>query len=310
MSDPAECYRRFKEHGGAADLSARLKLRLTGADRVRFLNGQVTANVTRLAAGHAMPACITTAKGKLCADAVLHAATDALLLDADASLRESLAARLERYIIADDVTLEDVTDELRLVHILGDVAPSADLADAAVCVDRARRFGRDGWDLLLRPEVFEKDWPLLTASVTVLDDELLEVLRIEAGVPRWGRELTENTLPPEAGLDRTHIDYHKGCYIGQEVISRLKSVGHVNRELTGFIARTGTLTAGAQLFAPGDDEHAVGTLTSVAFSFALEKTIALGYLKRGAGFPELIARSADPTGPGTIVAPHALPIVP
>ena len=310
MSDSAERYRQFKEHGGVADLSTRLKLRLTGADRVRFLNGQVTANVTRLAAGHAMPACITTAKGKLCGDAMLHATADALLLDADASLRDSLAPRLERYIIADDVILEDVTNDLRLIHILGDVAPAADLADAAVCVDRARRFGRDGWDLLLRPEVFKEDWPVLTSSVAALDDELQEIIRIEAGVPRWGVELTENTLPPEAGLDRTHIDYHKGCYIGQEVISRLKSVGHVNRELTGFIAITGALTAGARLFAPGDDEHPIGALTSVAFSFALEKPIALGYLKRGAGFPELIARSADPTGPETIVATHALPIVP
>lgn len=310
MNDAAEQYRRFKEHGGAADLSARLKLRLTGADRVRFLNGQVTANVTRLVAGHAIPACITTLKGKLCGDAMLHAMAEALLLDADATLRESLAPRLERYIIADDVTVEDVTDDLCLIHVLGDVAPAADLADAAICVDRAHRFGRDGWDLVLRPEVFQNVWPALTARVAVLDGELQEVIRIEAGVPRWGFELTENTLPPEAGLDRTHIDYHKGCYIGQEVISRLKSVGHVNRELTGFIVRDGSLAPGARLFAPGDDEHPIGTVTSVAFSFALEKPIALGYLKRGAGFPEVIARSADPTGPETIVATHALPIVP
>ncbi len=309
MSDSAERYRQFRERGGVADLSHRLKLRLTGADRVRYLNGQVTANVTRLVAGHAMPACITTAKGKLCADAVLHATPEALILDADVSLRDSLAARLERYIIADDVTVDDVTDDLRLIHLLGNVAPAADLADIAMGVDRSHRFGRDGWDLVLRAETFEKIWEGLTASVVELDGELQEIIRIEAGVPRWGFELTENTLPPEAGLDRTHIDYHKGCYIGQEVISRLKSVGHVNRELTGFISGAGPLTPGARLFAPGDDEHPIGTITSAAFSFALEKPIALGYLKRGAGFPELIARSADPTGLETLVAPHALPIV-
>ena len=310
MSDAAERYRQFKEHGGVADLSGRLKLRLAGADRVRFLNGQVTANVTRLVAGHALPACITTAKGKLCGEAVLHATHDTLLLDADASLRESLPARLEKYIIADDVTLDDVTGDLRLIHVLGDIAPGADLADTAVCADRAHRFGRDGWDLVLRPEVFEKVWPAMTATVAALDDELLEIIRIEAGVPRWGRELDENTLPPEAGLDRTHVDYHKGCYIGQEVISRLKSVGHVNRELTGFISHGGSpLAPGARLFAPGDDEHPIGTITSAAFSFALEKPVALGYLKRGAGFPEVIARSADPAGPETVVATHALPIV-
>jgi folate-binding protein YgfZ len=309
MSNAADVYRRYKEKGGVADLSSRLKLRVTGADRVRFLNGQVTANVTRVVPGHALPTCITTAKGRLCADAVLHATGDALLLDADAALGGSLGPRLERYIISDDVTVTDVTDDLRLIHLLGDVAPAADLTDAAACVDRAHRFGRDGWDLFLTPDAFEKIWPALTKCAAILDIELQETIRIEAGTPRWGFELTENTLPPEAGLDRTHIDYHKGCYIGQEVISRLKSVGHVNRELTGFISNGEPLAPGTMLFAPGDDEHPIGTVTSAAFSFALEKPIALGYLKRGAGFPELIARSADPTRPETIVATHALPIV-
>lgn len=309
MSEAAERYREYKTRGGIADLSSRLKLRLSGADRVRFLNGQVTANVTRLASGHAMPACITTAKGRLCGEAILHTTADTILIDADAALRESLPSRLEKYVVADDVTLEDATDDLRLVHILGNVAPGADLTDAAVSVDRAHRFGRDGWDLVLRPEVFESLWPAMIASAVVLDDELQEIIRIEAGIPRWGLELDENTLPPEAGLDRTHIDYHKGCYVGQEVISRLKSVGHVNRELTGFISRGDALEIGARLFAPGDDEHPIGTLTSVAFSFALEKPVALGYLKRGAGFPEVIARSAASAASETVVATHALPLV-
>ncbi|MGB8169342.1 MAG: glycine cleavage T C-terminal barrel domain-containing protein [Chthoniobacteraceae bacterium] len=310
MSDSAERYRQFQERGGAADLSSRLKLRLTGVDRVRFLNGQVTANVTRLAAGHALPACVTTAKGKLCADVVLHATKDALILDADGTLRETLAPRLDRYVVADDVMIEDLTDDLHLIHLLGDVAPAADLAGVAMCVDRVHRFGRDGWDLVFRSETFDGIWPALIATIPELDNELQEIIRIEAGVPRWGFELTENTLPPEAGLERTHIDYQKGCYIGQEVTSRLKSVGHVNRELTGFISRSGPIAPGAQLFAPEDDEHPIGSITSAAFSFALEKPIALGYLKRGAGFPELIARSADSTGSETVVATHALPIVP
>jgi folate-binding protein YgfZ len=310
MSESAARYRDFQTRGGVADLSTRAKLRFTGADRVRFLNGQVTANVTKLAVGHALPACITTAKGKLCGEAMLHATGDAIILDSDGSLREMLPGRFERYIIADDVNLEDLTDDLRLIHILGDVAPGADLTSQALTVDRARRFGREGWDLLLTPEAFAQVWSALTATAVELDPELQEVLRIEAGVPRWGFELGENTLPPEAGLDRTHIDYHKGCYIGQEVISRLKSVGHVNRELTGFLTPGGLLPPGTQLFAPGDGERPVATITSSAYSFALEKPIALGYLKRSAGFPELIARTAEPTGPESVAHPHALPIVP
>jgi folate-binding protein YgfZ len=309
MSDAGLGYRRFKESGGVADLSGRCKLRLTGADRVRFLNGQVTANVTRLGPGHALPACITTAKGKLCGEAILHATADALLVDADASLRATLPARLERYLISDDVAIEDLTDSLHLIHLLGAVAPGADLTAHCVAADRVRRFGHDGWDLLLLPAAFAAVWPSLTRDLVELDPALQEVIRIEAGVPRWGAELDEDTLPAEAGLDHTHIDYHKGCYIGQEVISRLKSVGHVNRQLTGLISRGGPLAPGAALFAPGDDARPIGSVTSGAFSFALEKHVALGYLRRGAGFPEVIARSADPAGPDTVVAPHPLPLV-
>lgn len=304
----AAIYADFQARGGVADLSGRTKLRLTGADRVRYLNGQVTANVQHLASGQALPACVTTAKGRLCAEAILHATADALLLDADQALRDSLAPRLERYIISDDVAIEDVTDSLRLLHLVGDLAPASDLIDSAVCADRSDRFGTAGWDLWLVPEAFATLWLQLTARVANLTPEIQETLRIEAGVPRWGRELGEDTLPPEAGLDRTHIDYHKGCYVGQEVISRLKSIGHVNRELSGFIALgDAPLQPGAQLFPPDCNERPVGTLTSAAFSFALEKPIALGYLKRGAAFPELIARSADATE--TRVALQSLPFV-
>jgi folate-binding protein YgfZ len=305
MSQASERYQQFRQQGGVADLSDRVKLRFTGSDRVRFLNGQVTADVRKIVAGHSLPACVTTAKGKLCADIFLTATHDTLLLDADASLRESLPARLERYIIADDVTLEDLTETMRLVHLLG----NREGEFPGVVARGANRFGHPGLDLFLDPAQFDELWPRLAAAHAVLDEPLRELLRIEAGIPRWGRELTEDTLPPEASLDRTHIDYHKGCYIGQEVISRIKSVGHVNRELTGFSSLDGTaLTPGSALFAHDAPEgRAIGTLTSTAWSFSLEKPIALGYLRRGSPRDGLIARVADEIGPQASVAAHPLP---
>ncbi len=305
MSHDAQTYHDLLRRGGLADLSDRVQLRLTGADRVRFLNGQVTADVRKLTPGRTMPACVTTAKGKLCADIFITATADALLLDADVSLRDTLAARIERYIIADDVALEDLTGTLHLLHVFGE-APDALPGFAA---SGANRFGRTGIDLWLDAAEFAGHWARLAAARVVMDEALRETLRIEAGIPRWGRELTEDTLPPEAGLDRTHIDYHKGCYIGQEVISRIKSVGHVNRELTGFVSEGGVpLVAGWAVF-PSEAEAAKphGTLTSAAWSFALEKPIALGYLKRGAPAGGLIARPADSTGPGVRVTPQRLP---
>ena len=305
MTGTSAAYQEFQTRGGIADLSERVELVLTGADRVRYLNGQVTSNVQKLAAGQTQPACVTTAKGRLCAEILITATSDSLFIDADAALRDTLPARIGRYIIADDVTLEDVSDTRALLHFIGTPTPAI---DGAWCAP-SRRFGRDGWDVRLPSAAFDAAKAALFSQHRLLDSALLETLRIEAGIPRWGRDIGEDTLPPEAGLDRTHIDYHKGCYIGQEVISRLKSVGHVNRELTGFVSEDGTApAAGASLFAPGG-ERPIGTITSAAFSFALERPIALGYLRRGSPTGGLLARPADPSSAECRVTACPLPFV-
>ncbi|HEV7405662.1 MAG TPA: glycine cleavage T C-terminal barrel domain-containing protein [Chthoniobacteraceae bacterium] len=314
----AEAYQHFRAHGGVFDLSRRTKLRLTGADRIRYLNGQVTANVTKLGAEAALPACVTTAKGKLSAEVCIAAgAGDSILVDADEVLRESLPARLERYIVADDVTLEDVTDTYALFHFL--LPPSADEAFAAAMpqvpvatVRRAHRYGRPGWDMWLEHKAGATGFFGISEQPNgprQLPPDLAESIRIEAGIPRWGYELREDTLPPEAGLDGTHVDYAKGCYIGQEVISRIKSVGHVNRRLTGFLSTGGEpLQAGWSVFAPGDSVKPIGELTSAAWSFALAKPVALGYLRRGSPSGALLARPAEGGPPPVEVTPAELPL--
>lgn len=290
----AELYARIAATGGAINLP-RAKFKLTGADRVRFLNGQASNDVRKLVPEAAMHACVMTAKGKMSADIFISAAEDYLLVDAEPSLRENLAARLERYIISDDVTLEDVTDELFLIHVIGGLPESICGPDLAP--RKSRRYGREGWDLFPNRPDFDRLWPALVEKLPAIDGEMLEILRIEAGVPRWGRELGEETIPVEAGLDFDAIDYHKGCYIGQEVISRLKSIGHVNKELRGFVSLDGApLAPGMRLHAPGDPSRDVGWLTSAARSFILEKPVALGYLKRGTTTGILDARSPGEAG--------------
>lgn len=292
-------YRDFLQHGGVIDFAGRVILRFTGGDRTRYLNGQVTANVQALAKGCGLPACVTTAKGKLCAEGVVTNAGDALFFDADPSLRESLPPRFERYIIADDVTLEDVSDAVRLVHLLPGANESLEEISKAIAgpaISRVSRFGQPGLDIFLPATELESGFPELTQGRIVLNAEDVEDLRIERGIPRWGLDLDENTLPPEAGLDRTHIDYHKGCYIGQEVISRLKSIGHVNRRLVGFVSNSGApLESGTQIVpAAAPEGESCGVLTSIGQSFALEKPIALGYLRRSAPSGDFIARPAIP----------------
>jgi tRNA-modifying protein YgfZ len=308
----AELYAGAKKNGALIDLSHRAKWRITGTDRVRFLNGQVSNDVRKLKPNdETIHACVLTAKGKLCGDVFISNTADFLWLDAEPALRESLAARLERYIIADDVALEDVTEPEALLHIFSKTAVRSHelimLAKPTICC--SQRFGAHGRDILIAREAAPDLVRQLTETFVPLDDAMLETFRIEAGVPRWGAELDENILPNEAGLERDAIDYHKGCYVGQEVISRIKSVGHVNRSLHGFVSES-PLAAGMALFMPNEgSEKPVGHLTSAAWSFGLEKWAALGYLKRGADSPTLEARSADSDAIAE-VAVKDLPLVP
>lgn len=314
MTD-AEIYSQAITTGAVAELP-RAKFKLNGADRERYLNGQVSNDLRKLTPTDTLYACVMTAKGKMCADVFVMAGEDHLLVDADPSLQENLAARLERYIISDDVTIEDVTDELSLIHYVGTLenAPEELKNEGAFQAKRkSRRFGRDGWDLLVKRENFPGIWSALAKHYAVATPAVLESLRIEAGIPRWNLELDENTIPVEAGLDKTAIDYHKGCYMGQEVISRLKSIGHVNRELRGFISRDGQpLQPGMRLESPDAPGKDAGTITSTAYSFALEKPVALGYLKRGISVDALDTSLINEAGEKTTrsILVKELPLIP
>src|SRR6516225_3256409 len=125
------------------DLSARAKLRVTGADRSRFLNGQITNDLRKASETGAIEACVLNAKGKLNAHLFLVALGESFVIDAEPELRETLRARLERYVIADDVEIEDITDEFSLFHVLTEESPSAGFGRTVL----ARRFAATGWDI-------------------------------------------------------------------------------------------------------------------------------------------------------------------
>jgi folate-binding protein YgfZ len=306
----AATYAEVRRLGALVDLSDRAKWRLSGADRVRYLNGQVTNDIRRVRPDATLIACVTTAKGRLSGLIFVSAAPSFLRIDAEPDLRESLGARLERYIIADDAALEDATDEDCLFHILppsgaSDFTREIDAPGASVRA--ATRFSRPGIDIIAPRSGHAGLLAHLAVSYPLIPAPLIEILRIEAGIPRWGAELTEETLPPEAGLDQTAIDYHKGCYIGQEVISRIKSVGHVNRRLACFTAGS-PLSPGMTLHPSDDPGRTAGEITSAAWIFGLETWAALGYLKRGFADTPLLARSPDGATVGVQI--RNLPLVP
>lgn len=274
------------------DLSARLKLRLTGSDRVRFLNGQVTNDIRKANANLSMAACVLNARGKMDALIFVGAGKDDLLVDADPELEEILAPRLDRYLIADDVAIEDVTEDFSLFHVTGETAPT--LPNDAHW-RRGKRFGTAGWDLFVARAEHERSRQLLAAEEPIEEAAEAERWRIEQGVPRWGHELTPQIIPVEAQLEVDAIDYAKGCYIGQEVISRMKMSGQTNKRLCGLVAVEGTpLAPGMRLFAIEGGKE-VGWLTSATRSNRLGLEIALGYVKRGANdvATRLTARAAD-----------------
>lgn len=260
MMDAVSSLTRLREEGGFYTLGPRTSVRITGADRVRYLNGQVSNDVGKLEPGFARPALVLTAKGKLCADVVMWSDGESLRIDADPAVAESLSARLERYAVADDVEF-DFSASPAQFHVFGPgVTPLKGL--------RIQRLGVEGVDLDSRPS------DLREASA----DEV-ECLRIERGIPRWGFELGEDTLPQEAGLERTAVDFHKGCYVGQEVVSRLQSVGRANRILSGFLGDFDPEACRkASLFSAAGKK--AGTLTSAIFHPEWKRTIALGYVDR------------------------------
>ena len=258
------------------DLSARAKLRITGTDRFRFVNGQITNDLRKASETIAIEACLLNAKGKVNAHIFMAAQGDSFLLDAEQDLQQTLQARLERYVIADDVQIEDVTDQFSLFHVLAEESPAPEFGR----IVSARRFADLGWDIWSEPT--RPDAERLSTAFSFLDSAAAEVMRIEQGIPRWGLELTEDIIPIEANLEERTIDYQKGCYIGQEVISRIKMSGQTNKRLCGLISLDDVpLQQRMKLLAPSTDAREVGWITSATHSNRLGKQIALGYVKRG-----------------------------
>ena len=269
--------------GAFFDFSERTKLRITGSDRLRFLNGQITNDVRKATESTAIEACVLNAKGKLNAHLFLSAGPDCFWIDADPELREALRARLERYVIADDVQIEDVTDRLSIFHVLSRAAPEVNDSRRIVST---RRFAEAGWDIWTDSTVHDAVSQRLSSMLRFFDAASAEIFRIECGIPRWGCELTEEIIPIEANLEERTVDYEKGCYIGQEVISRIKMSGQTNKRLCGLISlHDAALLPGMKLARASDKSKEAGWVTSAARSERLGKEIALGYVKRGFNTP-------------------------
>jgi len=276
---------RLRSEGGHVLLDGRACFRLTGSDRVRYLNGQVTNDVRPANDQQSIYACVTDLKGHVFGDVFVHAFEDALWLDAEPGLREVLGPRLERYIIADDAQLSDVTDDWQVWHVFG---PATETTVPGVRQVRSERLGVPGMDVWLRAGDPAPAW----AGVAITPEEF-EALRILRGIPRWPQELNASTFPPEAGLDARAMSYTKGCYIGQEILSRIRTTGKMPRTLLLWESDQ-RVSVGTEVYL---EDRAVGVVTSVTGLPGGAGTCGLAFVKQGCNRPDsiLLAGSGAPS---------------
>ncbi|MDF1740428.1 MAG: hypothetical protein P1U86_14810 [Verrucomicrobiales bacterium] len=204
------------KEGNWIPLTDRAVFRITGPDRVRYLNGQVSNNVSKNLEAESIAACVCTLKGKVEALVWISSDGESLIIDGELNQREQLFNRLDRYLIADDCELHDITGQLSLIHHFSASGPG-------VTSRRALTTGKDLW-------IKEGETPPFSEDKRITS-EAFEHSQLLAKIPKAGFEITANEFPAELGLDRWAVDFHKGCYLGQEVISRIESVGRARRSL-------------------------------------------------------------------------------
>ena len=303
FSDTAEEYCRAREAVALFDTGFRCFFELAGADRVRYLNAISSGDIKELSPGRGAIGLLLNPQGHILAELETFALADRLLVLSHALVRRRTAETLEKFIIMDDVTLDDATDRLASIAVAGpraaellraladiDLGSLAEFAHAEVKagaipyrVVRRAHFGEPGMEIIVERSRVVELWETLLSAVSTqgggpIGYAALNALRLEAGIPWFGHDFDDRFIPHEAALENSHISYTKGCYTGQEIVERVRSRGQVNRR------RVGLQFSGSAAPAPGTplnaDGKEAGFVTSAAFSPALGTPIGMGYLRR------------------------------
>jgi len=321
-------YEALHTGAGLLDLSARGRLWIDGPDRASFLHNMVTNDVRGLRPGEGCHAAKLDVHGKM--EAALHVLCleDALLCDVDADLLEHLRQSLERHRIMEDVRIRDCTADWALLSVQGPEAAAA-LAAAGVAghdleaelrhavraiggvesrIVRNDRSGSGGYDIWVQAQDATSVWRTLRTPGAARPAGLraLDLRRIEAGIPWSGSEITGEYFPMETGLETGWISYTKGCYLGQETISRLHHMGHVNRYLRGLLLGDADPPPEGSDLCKGEDR--VGKVTSTARSPKLQQCIALAYVHRAHAEPGTPLEVANAGTARTTARVAALPM--
>jgi len=307
--DPAAEHRAVREGVGLADRSLVGKAVVTGRDRAAFLHGMVTNDIKGLQPGQGCPAAFLDAHGKVVSLLSVYALEDRLLIELPPGSTEKVLQVIDHFLISEKAYFEAADEAFIVLSIQGprspalierlagralDLAPYAhvevNMAGAPVRVIRRAELGGAGFQCWVAPEHGEALWRALReGGARPVGVGAWEVLRVEAGVPLYGHDVDETVILPETRLEAL-VSYTKGCYIGQEVVARVKYRGHVNRALAGLVLEGARVPRhGATLHAEGKE---IGRVTSAVRSLALGAPIALAYVRR------------EHLDPGTAVSIH------
>jgi folate-binding protein YgfZ len=303
---------------GIVNMTWRKRLRLTGEDRVRWLNGMVTNNIRDLAPGHGAYAFFLNPQGKIQADMYCFNRGEDLLIETDSSQVEGLKAAFEKYIIMDDVEVADGLHPMisgfigpKAADVLAELVPGSNVHDLAplelrIAAHNELTFEIVRLDGAVTPQ-FEVS--MSTADGQPREDllrikppqassfagyEAVEMLRIWSGRPRFGQDIRERDLPQETGQDRA-LNFTKGCYVGQEIVERIRSRGAVHRVFAGFAFESGPPQPGEKITVEGKE---AGEITSSATLPGDEgpPLVALGYIRREFSKPETVVQAGSISG--------------
>jgi folate-binding protein YgfZ len=239
-------YRQLREECGVLDRSERGKLLLRGAEAAEYLQGQLTNDIEGLEPGEGCYAALLDRKGHMQSDMrVLRIAAERIWVDVETLALDPVRRHLEMYKIGREVEIEDVTSERAILSLIGprsaEIAGSPPLPEyaceeLAVAGIECIAVGTSaGIDLICAADETDRLHTILAeAGAVEVGPEAAEILRIEAGTPRFGAEMDSSTMPAEAGIVEAAVDFEKGCYIGQETVARLHYRGKPNRHLRGL----------------------------------------------------------------------------
>ncbi len=265
---------------GLIDLSARGRISVSGSEAVMFLNGLITNDLKTLEENRWMPAAFPNVQGRLLAAVRVLRRAEEILLDTDAVTREKVIKSIERFTLAGDFKVRDLTEETALISVQGCLAAELveGISPEGITIVPATHTAEKGFDLIVSAERKADLWQsLVDAGGTPVSERVEEILRLEAGIARYGVDMDETNVVTETNLDDA-VSFTKGCYLGQEIIIRIKHRGHVAKKLTGLRFETDRkIEPGAVI--KSSDEKEIGRVTSSTFSPRLGTIVGLGYVR-------------------------------